>query len=85
MNRHQATAADESMMLSTQDVARLMQCSDRHVTNLRREGRMPPPVKLGTLVRWPRKVIEDWIAAGCPTASDAVRPPRSGPDDRQVA
>ncbi len=56
-------------MLSTKDVAELMQCSDRHVTNLRNEGRMPPPVKLGTLVRWPRRTIEQWIADGCPAAA----------------
>lgn len=54
------------VMLSTQDLADLMQCSDRHIANLRKEGRMPAPVRLGTLVRWPRKAIEDWIAAGCP-------------------
>jgi excisionase family DNA binding protein len=56
----------EALMLSVQDVAKLMQCSDRHLCNLRRAGRMPAPVKLGTLVRWPRKVIEDWVANGCP-------------------
>ena len=66
MKPPQNDAVHEALMLSTQDVAKLLKCSDRHVTNLRREGRMPLPVKLGTLVRWPRKEIEDWIAAGCP-------------------
>jgi excisionase family DNA binding protein len=56
----------ESLMLNTQNVAKLIQCSDRHVSNLRREGRMPAPVKLGQLVRWSRKTIEEWIEAGCP-------------------
>jgi excisionase family DNA binding protein len=65
MRRHQHDTND-SQMLSTQDVAKMMNCSDRHVTNLRKRGRMPPPVKLGTLVRWPRTKIEDWIQAGCP-------------------
>lgn len=62
-------AVSGALMLSTKDVAELMQCSDRHVTNLRNEGRMPPPVKLGTLVRWPRRTIEQWIADGCPAAA----------------
>jgi excisionase family DNA binding protein len=56
-----------TLMLTTRDVAGLIQCSDRHVTNLRKEGRIPPAVKLGTSVRWSRQIIEEWIAAGCPT------------------
>jgi len=59
----------DTMMLGVRDVAKMLQCSDRHVTNLRNEGRMPPAVKLGALVRWPRKTIEEWIAAGCPAVS----------------
>jgi predicted DNA-binding transcriptional regulator AlpA len=55
-----------ALMMTIQDVADAMKCSDRHITNLRNEGRMPPPVKLGTSVRWPRRVIEDWINANCP-------------------
>jgi predicted DNA-binding transcriptional regulator AlpA len=72
-------------MLGIPDVAKLLQCSERHVTNLRKEGRIPPPVKLGTLVRWPRKVIEDWIAAGCPAMADVQRGRAEGADDRKAA
>lgn len=54
------------LMLSAQDVAKLLQCSDKHVNNLRRQGRIPSPVKLGALTRWPRRDIENWVAAGCP-------------------
>ena len=78
----------DTMMLNVRDVAKLMQCSDRHVSNLWRQGLIPPPVKLGTLVRWPRKTIEDWIAAGCPAAEmpDREHLSRSGSDDdRQAA
>jgi excisionase family DNA binding protein len=60
----------DPLMLTIEDVAKMLQCSDRHVTNLRREGLMPPPVKLGVLVRWPRKTIEDWIAANCPAGGE---------------
>jgi predicted DNA-binding transcriptional regulator AlpA len=55
-----------ALMMTIRDVANAMQCSDRHITNLRNEGRIPQPVKLGTSVRWPRRVIEDWINANCP-------------------
>jgi excisionase family DNA binding protein len=59
-------ATTETLMMTIDDVAHAMKVSDRHVTNLRKEGRMPLPVKLGTSVRWPRRVIEAWIDAGCP-------------------
>jgi excisionase family DNA binding protein len=59
-------AANKALMLNVRDVAKLMQCSDRHVTNMWKVSRMPAPVKLGQLVRWPRKTIEEWIEKGCP-------------------
>jgi len=61
-------SSNNTLMLSARDVAKLLQCSDKHVQNLRNQGRIPAPVKLGTLVRWPRQAIEAWIAAGCPSA-----------------
>jgi len=36
-----------------------------HVYRLADSGAMPPPVKLGALVRWSRQAIEQWIAGGC--------------------
>lgn len=65
----ESNSAATSLMYTTEDVAQLLKCSPRHVTNLRKGGRMPPPVKLGVLTRWPRPVIDDWIAAGCPPAA----------------
>jgi len=83
MKQQQKDAVKEVLMLSSRDVAELLKCSDRHVTNLRKEGRMPPCIKLGTLVRWSRKVIEDWIAEGCPPVGDSARSCLA--DDREVA
>ena len=62
----ESSSIGEGLMLDTRDVARLLKCSGRHVANLRKAGFMPLPVKLGASVRWPRRVIEEWIAAGCP-------------------
>lgn len=53
-------------LLDVRAVAAMLDCSSRHVYRLTDAGRMPAPIKLGTLVRWPRKSIEDWISAGCP-------------------
>lgn len=59
-------------MLTVDQVAALLGCSARHVYRLADMGRMPRPVKLGALVRWPRAVIESWIAAGCPSCSEGT-------------
>ena len=68
------TPADASAkLLDVQAVAEMLVCSARHVYRLSDSGRMPAPVKLGTLVRWrrstgdPRTGLQDWIDAGCPS------------------
>ncbi|MCC5831107.1 MAG: helix-turn-helix domain-containing protein [Phycisphaeraceae bacterium] len=53
-------------MLTIDQVARLLNCSTRTVYRLNDAGRMPRPVRLGSLVRWNRSEIEQWIADGCP-------------------
>jgi excisionase family DNA binding protein len=52
-------------MLDVRAVARILACSTRHVYRLSDAGRMPAPLRLGSLVRWPRQSIEAWIAGGC--------------------
>ena len=52
-------------LLDVKIVAQLLSCSTRHVYRLVGASRMPPPVKLGALVRWPRRTILDWISSGC--------------------
>jgi excisionase family DNA binding protein len=60
-------------MLTVHHVARMLNCSARTVYRLTDAGRMPRPVKLGALVRWPRDVIERWIADGCPSQKGGLR------------
>jgi predicted DNA-binding transcriptional regulator AlpA len=57
---------DDEVMLTIPDVMKLLQCSDKHITNLRKRNRIPQPVKLGQLVRWPRKAFIKWMNEGCP-------------------
>ena len=45
----------------------VLSCSPRHIYRLVDAGKMPPPVRLGALVRWNRATIDAWIAAGCPS------------------
>jgi excisionase family DNA binding protein len=54
------------VLVTVKEVAELLGVSDRHVRRLTDSGAMPPPLRLGTLVRWRRTDIEAWIAAGCP-------------------
>jgi len=56
----------QAALLDVHAVAALLSCSTRHVYRLADAGRMPPPVKLGALVRWPRRSVETWLAEGCP-------------------
>lgn len=61
-------------LLSIDDVADdYLKCSSRTVRRLADSGRMPRPIKLGTLSRWPRFIIEDWIADGCPNVRNAAK------------
>ncbi len=65
-------------LLSVDDIATLyLGCSTRHVYRLSNSGRMPRPIKLGSLVRWPRAVIEQWIADGCPSVRNESKRGRS--------
>lgn len=61
-------------LLDVASVATLLGCSERHVYRLADCGKMPRPIKLGALVRWPRKTLMDWIEGGC----QAVRPAGKG-------
>ena len=62
----EAATRTQAEMLDVQDVARLLNCSARHVYRMADIGRMPRPVKLGALVRWSKATLIDWIAQGCP-------------------
>ncbi|MCD0459213.1 helix-turn-helix transcriptional regulator [Roseiconus lacunae] len=78
MNASQNLAASvrdgrQRAMMSVDDVADELNCSARHVRRLADSGRMPRPIKLGTLVRWPRAAIEQWIGDGCPNVRNVNR------------
>lgn len=54
-----------SELLTVKAVARLLTCSPRQVYRLADAGKLPRPVRLGALVRWPRAAIMAWIGSGC--------------------
>jgi predicted DNA-binding transcriptional regulator AlpA len=57
------TAAE---LLDVNAVAALLTCSAKHVRRMSDAGKLPPPVRVGWLVRWRRCEIHQWIDAGCP-------------------
>lgn len=55
-------------MLDVRAVASLLACSTRHIYRMADAGRMPPPIRFGTLVRWRLEGpggIREWIDSGC--------------------
>lgn len=73
MPKHDVAEADTSTaaLLDVGEVARMLRCSTRHVYRMADAGRMPHPLKLGTLVRWRRAELVAWLDAGCPTVRSA--------------
>jgi len=65
-----STGSPQGGMLNVDDVAKMLRCSTRTVYRLADAGRMPRPVKLRALIRWPRDQVESWIADGCPSCRD---------------
>ena len=63
----EAGPSEVPAMFTVHEVARMLNCSARTVYRLTDSGRMPRPVKLGALVRWPKAVVERWITDGCPS------------------
>lgn len=53
-------------MLTVDDLAGLLHCSTRSIYRLSDAGKLPKPIKVGSLNRWKPGEIESWIAAGCP-------------------
>lgn len=56
----------DPQMLDVNQVADRLTCSPRTVYRQVDMGRMPSPVHIGRLVRWPASAIDEWISQGCP-------------------
>ena len=60
---------DACVLLTVEQVAKLLQVSPRSVWRLRSAGEIPEPVKIGGTVRWIADELRHWIANGCPKPS----------------
>lgn len=52
---------EEHRLLTPDDLAAILGCTKRAVYNRRHRGDLPPPIKLGALLRWDPQVLADWI------------------------
>lgn len=60
-----ATSPISSPLWSIRQLATRLGCSVRHVRRQVRLGLIPPPLRIGALVRWSGADIERWIENGC--------------------
>lgn len=52
-------------LLSVEQVGAMLEVSSSTIYRLSDGGKLPKPVKIGSLVRWNRIEIESWISGGC--------------------
>lgn len=62
--------ADVNLMVTRQQAAELLQISTRTIDNLKRNKKMPKPIRIGNAVRWNRAELEAWVDAGCPDCKE---------------
>jgi excisionase family DNA binding protein len=53
------------LLMTVEDVAKLLHVSVRTVWRLRRSASLPRPVKIGGGVRWRISDVRAWIEQGC--------------------
>lgn len=54
------------ILITPEQLAKLLQISKRSLWRLRASGQLPAPVQLRKSVRWRATDIEQWLARGCP-------------------
>lgn len=56
----------EIRMLTADEVAEELRISVRGVWRQVSTGRLPEPVYVGRLARWPLQTLREWLENGCP-------------------
>ena len=71
--KRRRNADEEQLALTATELATRLGISRAHVWKLLSLGRLPAPVRLGRAVRWDKRVIDAWLAAGAPSAAQWER------------
>lgn len=56
-------------LINAEEMARLMQISERTLWRLLSGGKLPQPVRIGRNTRWRLEEVAEWIQKGCPTGA----------------
>lgn len=62
-NRSTVTRPCPARLVTIFELARTLGCSTRHIRRLVARGEFPPPIRIGTLIRWPIGAVEAWVDA----------------------
>ena len=62
------SAETAPMLIGAEELARMMDVSERTLWRLLSAGKVPPPVRIGRSTRWRLAEVRDWIDRGCPAA-----------------
>jgi predicted DNA-binding transcriptional regulator AlpA len=60
-----------SKVMDILQVAATCKCSTKTIERVLERGEMPQPGRIGVLRRWPRPVIEEWVASRMPAPTEA--------------
>lgn len=66
MDEHTEINADQQLLVTAAQAARMLGISERHFYKLHSSGRVPRPIRLGRTVRWRAAEFEQWLEAGAP-------------------
>ncbi|WP_152051756.1 helix-turn-helix transcriptional regulator [Tautonia marina] len=53
-------------LITAEELAKLMQVSERTLWRLLSGGKVPQPVRIGRNTRWRLAEVTEWIERGCP-------------------
>ena len=59
-------------LLTIQEMAAIMNCSVASVYTMKAYGRVPPPLRIGRLVRWDPREVQQWLDNRCPSFEKKV-------------
>jgi excisionase family DNA binding protein len=57
------------ILISAEEVAKLIHVSERTLWRLLSAGKFPQPVRIGRSTRWRSAEVREWIEKGCPSPS----------------
>ena len=67
LDRAPSGRATAALLISADELARLLGRSPTHVRRFHSGGKLPKPVMFGRLTRWRDAEVRSWIEAGAPS------------------